>query len=208
MIRIVIADDHPIVRGGLTQLMASTSDMQVVGYASNRYDVLLQCQEAAVDVLVLDLSMPGVQGLSLLQEVMALPRKPPVVVLSMHNEGQIVQRAMKMGASAYVTKDSDPLNLLTAIRKVVAGSKYIDPALLESVASSFAGRQAELHDALSQREWQVLHLIMSGRPISDIAAQLHLSPKTISTHKMRIMQKLDVSSTTDLVRYALQHGLN
>lgn len=208
MIRIVIADDHPIVRGGLTQLMASTSDMQVVGYASNRYDVLLQCQESAVDVLVLDLSMPGVQGLSLLQEVMALPRKPPVVVLSMHNEGQIVQRAMKMGASAYVTKDSDPLNLLTAIRKVVAGSKYIDPALLESVASSFAGRQAELHDALSQREWQVLHLIMSGRPISDIAAQLHLSPKTISTHKMRIMQKLDVSSTTDLVRYALQHGLN
>lgn len=208
MIRIVIADDHPIVRGGLTQLMASTSDMQVVGYASNRYDVLLQCQEAAVDVLVLDLSMPGVQGLSLLQELMALPRKPPVVVLSMHNEGQIVQRAMKMGASAYVTKDSDPLNLLTAIRKVVAGSKYIDPALLESVASSFAGRQAELHDALSQRELQVLHLIMSGRPISDIAAQLHLSPKTISTHKMRIMQKLDVSSTTDLVRYALQHGLN
>lgn len=208
MIRIVIADDHPIVRDGLAQLMASTSDMQVVGYASNRYDVLLQCQESGVDVLVLDLSMPGVQGLSLLQELMALPRKPPVVVLSMHNEGQIVQRAMKMGASAYVTKDSDPLSLLTAIRKVVAGSKYIDPALLESVASSFAGRQAELHDALSQRELQVLHLIMSGRPISDIAAQLHLSPKTISTHKMRIMQKLDVSSTTDLVRYALQHGLN
>lgn len=207
MIRIVIADDHPIVRGGLTQLMASTSDMQVVGYASNRYDVLLQCQEAAVDVLVLDLSMPGVQGLSLLQELMALPRKPPVVVLSMHNEGQIVQRALKSGASGYITKDSEPGVLLAGIRKVASGGKFIDPALVDSVVFTPSDHSGHPKALLSEREYEILQLIVTGMQLGEIADRLHLSPKTVSTHKMRLMQKLGVNNNADLVRYAIRHGV-
>jgi DNA-binding NarL/FixJ family response regulator len=207
MIRILIADDHPIVCGGLAQLIASTTDMEVAGTASNRQEVLGMSQQANVDVLVLDLSMPGVHGLSLLQEVLEQEGCVPVVVLSMHNEGQIVQRAMKMGASAYVTKESDPGFLLAAIRKVMAGSKYIDPSLMDSLAASFSQNYRELYEFLSERELQVLRLIVAGNPISDIAVQLHLSPKTVSTHKMRIMQKLDIANNADLVRYALRHGI-
>lgn len=205
MIRIAIADDHPIVFGGLQQLIATTTDMQVVGHATNRIEVLRLLSETPVDVLVLDLSIPGAQGLSLLQELMEQEEAPPVVILSMHNEGQIIKRAMKLGASAYVTKDSDPMFVLTAIRRVARGGKYIDPALMESVASSFS---QERHELLTAREEQVLRLIVSGTPIGHIAEQLNLSPKTISTHKTRIMQKLDIGNNADLVKYALKHGLS
>lgn len=207
MIRIVIADDHPIIFGGLRQLMATSANMLVVGQAVNREEVLHHCVHSHVDVLVLDLSMPGVQGLSLLRDVMALAHPPYVVVLSMHNEGQIVQRAMKAGASAYVTKDSDPQNILTAIRKVMEGGKFIDPALMDSVVSSFTHESRELHEFLTAREQQVLRLIVSGQQIGDIAGQLNLSPKTVSTHKMRIMQKLEVGNNVELVKYALRHGI-
>jgi len=204
MIRIAIADDHPIVFGGLQQLIATTIDMNMVGRAVNRTEVLRLLSDTPVDVLVLDLSIPGAQGLSLLQELMEQEEAPSVVILSMHNEGQIVKRAMKLGASAYVTKDSDPMCLLTAIRKVARGGKYIDPALMDSVASSFL---QERHEFLSAREEQVLRLIVSGEPIGHIATLLNLSPKTISTHKTRIMQKLDISNNAELVKYALKHGL-
>ncbi|MBI2733836.1 MAG: response regulator transcription factor [Aquabacterium sp.] len=202
--RVAIADDHPIVFGGIQQLIATTLDMEMVGRAVNRQEVLHLLHDAALDVLVLDLSMPGVQGLSLLQELMAHETPPAVVILSMHNEGQIVQRAMKLGASAYVTKDSDPMHLLAAIRKVARGGKYIDPSLMDSVAAAFSQQP---HERLSAREEQVLRLIVSGEPIGLIAERLNLSPKTISTHKTRIMHKLDVGNNADLVKYALKHGL-
>lgn len=207
MIRVVIADDHPIVCQGLLQLIATTADMQAAGCASTRERVLALCSEQAVDVLVLDLSMPGTHGLSLLQELVARAGMPPIVVLSMHNEGQIVQRAMKLGAAGYITKESDPARLLEAIRRVVKGGKYIDPALMDSLASSFSPTQRALHESLSSRELQVFKRIVAGQQIGTIAAELHLSPKTVSTHKMRIMQKLQVASTADLVRYALRHEI-
>jgi DNA-binding NarL/FixJ family response regulator len=181
--------------------------MSVVGQAINRQEVLSHCQQNDVDVLVLDLSMPGVHGLGLLQDVLELDASPNVVILSMHNEGQIVQRAMKLGACAYVAKDSDPQCILTAIQKAASGGKYIDPALIDSVASSFSRDSRELHEFLTQRERQVLRLIVSGQPIGDIAEQLNLSPKTVSTHKMRIMQKIEVGNNVDLVKYALRHGI-
>lgn len=205
MIRVAIADDHPIVFGGLQQLINATTDMAVVGHAINRLEVLRLLSETPLDVLVLDLSIPGAQGLSLLQELVEQDEAPPIVILSMHNEGQIIQRAMKLGASAYVTKDSDPMCVLTAIRKVARGGKYIDPALMDSVASSFSHAR---HELLSAREEQVLRLIVSGVPIGHIAERLNLSPKTISTHKTRIMQKLDIGNNADLVKYALKHGLS
>jgi DNA-binding NarL/FixJ family response regulator len=207
MIRILIADDHPIVRGGLQQLIDSTQDMHVVGMAATRQDVLQACERLDVDVLVLDLSMPGVQGLSLLQEVRDARPELPVVILSMHNEGQIVHRAMKLGAAAYTAKDSHPMYLLEAIRKVHAGSRYIDPGLLESVAHALSPSRQAPHDLLSGRELQVLSLLVAGVSIGEIATQLHLSPKTVSTHKMRIMHKLEIGNNADLIRYAIQHGL-
>lgn len=205
MIRVAIADDHPIVFGGLQQLIATTTDMQVVGHATTRLEVLNLLGNTPIDALVLDLSIPGAQGLSLLQELMARQDAPPVVILSMHNEGQIIQRAMKLGACAYVTKDSDPMCLLAAIRKVVRGGKYIDPSLMDSVAASFSQQR---HELLSAREEQVLRLIVSGEPIGHIAELLNLSPKTISTHKTRIMHKLEISNNAELVKYALKHGLS
>lgn len=205
MIRVAIADDHPIVFGGIQQLITTTTDMQVVGHAVNRIEVLRLLSDTPLDVLVLDLSIPGAQGLSLLQELMEQEEAPRVVILSMHNEGQIIKRAMKLGASGYVTKDSDPMFVLAAIRKVARGGKYIDPALMESVASSFS---RERHEFLSSREEQVLRLIVSGVPIGHIAEHLNLSPKTISTHKTRIMQKLEIGNNADLVKYALKHGLS
>ncbi|MFT3857619.1 MAG: response regulator transcription factor [Aquabacterium sp.] len=157
--------------------------------------------------LVLDLSMPGIHGLTLLQELVDLPDMPPIVVLSMHNEGQIVQRAIKIGAAGYVTKESDPERLLAAIRRVMSGGKYIDPALMDSLATSLSASSQAPHESLSSRELQVLQLIVSGHQIGDIATMLELSPKTVSTHKMRIMQKLHVGNNADLVRYALRHGI-
>lgn len=207
MIRVVIADDHPIVCQGLLQLIATTSDLRAVGCASNRERLLALCANNEADVLVLDLSMPGIHGLTLLQELVDMDGIPPIVVLSMHNEGQIVQRAMKIGAAGYVTKESDPISLLSAIRRVASGGKYIDPALMDSLASSFSPSNRPAHESLSSRELQVLHLIVSGQQIGDIATALNLSPKTVSTHKMRIMQKLHVSNNADLVRYALRHGI-
>jgi DNA-binding NarL/FixJ family response regulator len=207
MIRIAIADDHPIVRGGLRQLVGSTSDMVVVADAATREEALALGLRTDVDVIILDLSMPGVQGLSLLQDLMDVAAVAPVVVLSMHNEGQIVHRSMKLGACAYVSKDSDPMSLLTAIRKVMAGGKYIDPVFMDSIAALYLRQQRDLHEFLSAREEQVLRLLVSGQQIGDIAEQLNLSPKTISTHKMRIMQKLKVDNNADLVRYALRYGI-
>lgn len=207
MTRIAIADDHPIVRGGLRQLVGSTSDMVVVADASTREETLALGLRADVDIIILDLSMPGVQGLSLLQDLMDVEAVAPVVVLSMHNEGQIVHRSMKLGACAYVSKDSDPMSLLTAIRKVMAGGKYIDPVFMDSIASLYLRQQRDLHEFLSAREEQVLRLLVSGQQIGEIAEQLNLSPKTISTHKMRIMQKLNVDNNADLVKYALRYGI-
>ncbi len=207
MIRVVIADDHPIVCQGLMQLIATTTDMRVAGCAANRAELLTLSARQEADVLVMDLSMPGIQGLTLLQEVIGLDGIPPIVVLSMHNEGQIVQRAMKLGAAAYVTKESDPRCLLSAIRRAVVGGRYLDPSLLDALATSLSPAQQAPHESLSLREQQVLKLIVSGRQIGDIAALLKLSPKTVSTHKMRIMHKLQVANNADLVRYALRHGI-
>jgi DNA-binding NarL/FixJ family response regulator len=207
MIRLVIADDHAIVRGGLKQIVATTVDIQVVGEATNGDEVRQLARRASFDVLLLDMSMPGISGTELIHRVLEDKPKLPILVLSMHNEGQIISGALKAGAAGYVTKDSDPETLLAAVRKVAAGGKFIDPALVDTVVFEAETRKQYPHETLSEREVQILKMITAGQPLGDIADRLHLSPKTVSTHKMRLMQKLGIDNNADLVRYAMQHGL-
>jgi len=208
MIRIVIADDHAIVRGGLKQIIATTSDIKVVGEATNGEEVRQLAGRSSFDLLLLDMSMPGVSGVELIRAVHDEKPGLPILILSMHNEGQIIASALKAGAAGYVTKDSDPDTLLAALRKVAAGGKFIDPALVDTIVFAADSRKQQPHETLSEREIQILRMITSGQPLGEIADCLHLSPKTVSTHKMRLMQKLGIDNNADLVRYAMQHGLN
>ena len=207
MIRIILADDHAIVRGGLRQLFALTSDIVVVGEAASSGEVLDLCRRIACDLLLLDLAMPGSIGVELVRRLHFEKPATPILMLSMHNEGQIVARALRAGAAGYVTKDSEPEILVAAVRKVVAGGKFIDPALVESVVFCLEANNEMPHDALSERELQVLKMVAAGDALGAIADYLHLSPKTVSTHKRRLMQKLDIDNNAELVRYAMKHGL-
>lgn len=207
MIRIIIADDHAIVRSGLKQIFGTTSEIVVVGEASHSQEVLEQCRGTPLDLLLLDMTMPGTNGVELIQHLHTEMPSLPILVLSMHNEGPIVSLALKAGASGYVTKDSEPEILLSAIRKIAAGGKFIDPGLVDAMIFNSSSINRHPHDTLSERELQVLRMIATGDSLSDIANKLYLSPKTISTHKMRLMQKLGIDNNADLVRYASKHGL-
>jgi len=207
MIRIIIADDHAIVRGGLKQIFAMTSDIVVVSEAAQSSEVLEQWRQIPCELLLLDLTMPGVSGVDLICRLHDEKPDLPILVLSMHNEGQIVTRTLRAGAAGYVTKDSEPEILLAAVRKVAAGGKYIDPSLVENMIFNTGGSSDLPHDSLSERELQVLKMVAAGGPLGEIAERLHLSPKTVSTHKMRLMQKLGIDNNADLVRYATRHGL-
>jgi DNA-binding NarL/FixJ family response regulator len=206
MIRIIIADDHAIVRGGLKQIIATTTDIIVVSEATQGSEVLEQWQQIPCEMLLLDMTMPGISGVELIRRLHADKPSLPILVLSMHNEGQIVARALRAGAAGYVTKGSEPEILLSAIRKVASGGKFIDPALVETMVFN-VGSDDVPHEVLSERELQVLKMIAAGCALGNIAEQLHVSPKTISTHKMRLMQKLRIDNNADLIRYATKHGL-
>ncbi|GAB1411881.1 MAG: response regulator transcription factor [Burkholderiales bacterium] len=207
MIRILIADDHAIVRGGLKQIVATTTDIVAAGEATHGAEVIDKVRQAELDLLLLDMTMPGLSGVDLVRRVRTDKPGLPILVLSMHNEGQVVSRALRAGATGYVTKDSDPAILLAAIRKVAAGGRFIDPALVDAIVFDAGNGDRPPHDLLSDREFQVLQKIVAGEAIGEIGAALNLSAKTISTHKMRLMQKIGVDNNADLIRYALRHGL-
>ncbi len=207
MIRILIADDHAIMRGGLKQIIATTTDIMVAGEATNDTETLALVRQLQIELLLLDMMMPGIGGVELIRRVHAEKPSLPILVLSMNNERQIVSRAIKAGAYGYVSKDIHPEVLLTAIRKVAAGGRFVDPALVEAMIHMATDENLLPHELLSDRELQILQLLVSGQKITDIAIALHLSPKTVSTYKMRLMQKLDIDNGSDLVRYALQHGI-
>ena len=207
MIRILIADDHAIVRGGLKQIIATTTDIVVTGEAAQGSEVLDKLRACQVDLLLLDMTMPGISGIDLIRRVRAEHPALPILVLSIHNEGQVVSRALRAGATGYVTKDSDPEILLAAIRKLACGGRFIDPRLVDAIVFEASASDAAPHEILSDREFQVLQMLAAGKSVNDIAEVLALSAKTISTHKMRLMQKLGVSNNADLIRYAIRHGL-
>ena len=208
MIRVVIADDHTIVRDGLKQILAAAGDLSVVGEARDGQEVLQQVRASDFDVLLLDMSMPGKSGTELIKQVKDEKPKLRVLVLSMHQEHQYAVRAVRAGASGYLTKDSASTQLVTAIRKVATGGAFISAEVAEALAlSAMSQNEGPPHTALSDREYQVFRMLASGISVSDIAARLNLSVKTVSTHKSRLLEKLGVRNQTELVHYALKHRL-
>ncbi|MFA6313435.1 MAG: response regulator transcription factor [Sterolibacterium sp.] len=209
MIRLLLADDHSIMREGLKQLFSLAEDIAVVGEAINGNEVLDAVRKGGFDLLLLDMTMPGISGVELIGRVVSRQPKLPILVLSMHNEPQIVKRALKAGAAGYLTKDCNPERLLAAIHKVAGGGRCIDPAIAEKLAfeASNGKDSGPLHDQLSDREFEILKLLAMGTSINQIAAMLSISNKTVSTYKVRLMEKMEMKTNTELVRYALDHGL-
>ena len=208
MIRIVIADDHAIVRQGLRQILVAQPDLQVVGEAANHAEVMQQVRREPCDVLVLDIAMPGKNGIDTLKQVKQEYPKLPVLMLSMYPEDQYAVRALRAGASGYLTKMTAADQLVDAIRQVMRGRKYITAELAQSLAEGFNRDQdVPAHDLLSDREFQTLRLIAAGKTLSQIGDELALSPKTVSVYRARLLSKLNLQSNAELTRYALEHGL-
>jgi len=208
MIRVLIADDHPIVRQGLAQMLASDSQIALVGEASNGADLLKKLTSLRADVVLVDISMPGLGGLDALKEIRKDFPNMPVLVLSVHPEDLYGVRAIKAGAAGYINKSSPPGELILAIRKVHAGGKYITPSLAEIMADELDGdTDKPQHNALSNREFQVMCKLASGMTVTGIAEELSLSVKTISTYRSRIMAKMNLNNNAELARYATRHGL-
>jgi DNA-binding NarL/FixJ family response regulator len=209
MIRIVIADDHTIVREGLKQVLSAASDLMIVGEAQNGQEVLQRVREEDFDVLLLDMSMPGKSGIELIKQVHAEKPRLRILILSMHEEHQYAVRAIRAGASGYLTKEGAAVQLTAALRKVAGGGAFITPEVAERLAlDAMPHTDGPLHETLSDREFQVFRLLVNGRTVSDIAEQLHLSAKTVSTHKARLMEKLQVDSNAELIHYAVRHRLS
>lgn len=208
MIRVLVAEDHTIVREGIKQLIGMARDMQVVGEAGNGEQLMDVLRQTPCDVVLLDISMPGVNGLEAIPRIRALLQPPAVLMLSMHDEAQMAARALKIGAAGYATKDSDPALLLTAIRKVASGGRYIDPELADRMVFEVGLTDSRPpHALLSEREFSVFERLVQGEGVNEIAQHLAISSKTVSTHKARLMEKMGAHSVAELVKYAMEHKL-
>jgi DNA-binding NarL/FixJ family response regulator len=207
MIRILLADDHAILREGLRQLFAVATGVEVTGEAANGNQVLVAVKNDCFDLLLLDMTMPGISGIELIGRVADLQPKLPILVLSMHHDPQIVKRALQSGAAGYITKGSNPKQLLAAIRKVASGGRYIDPAVAEQIAFDVGNVEGAQIGQLSSREFEIFRLLAQGVGVMEIAAALNISDKTVSTHKARLMKKMGLKTTAELVRYALNNRL-
>ena len=208
MIRVVMADDHTILREGLKQLLAAAEGIEVVGEAIDGHEVLQQVRSTEFDVLLLDLSMPGRSGMDLIKQVKSERPRLRILVLSMHGERQYAVRAVRAGASGYLTKDSAATQLVAAIRKVAAGGAFISAEVAEQLAlSAMPQSEGPPHAALSDREYEVFQLLVAGKTVTEISEKLNLSVKTVSTHKARLMEKMGMETQADLIRYAIAQGL-
>ncbi len=208
MIRVLIADDHVIVRGGLKQLFALMGGIVVAGEATNGTEALEALRHGQFDLVLLDLNMPGISGVSLIGRIRELNAKLPILVFSMHNEFQIAKRVLQAGASGFVTKGSMQAILNEAVRKVAAGGRFVDPVIAEQMMfEKQVSREITPHERLSERELHIMKLFTKGRGINEIAEELFISNKTVSTHKARLMQKMNLQSNAELIRYAVDQGL-
>ena len=208
MIRIVIADDHAIVRAGLKQMFAIMPEMEVIAEAVDGDSVLETLRHTRSDILLLDLNMPGMSGPDLIARVKAHWPSQPILVLSMHDTAQVASRALKAGADGYVTKDSEPVDLLAAIRKVAAGGRYISSEVAQKMALLATAHGGELpHNALSDREFDIFKCLVKGLGVNEIAGRLSISNKTVSTHKARLLEKMQMASIAELTRYAINNQL-
>jgi len=208
-LRLLLVDDHTIVREGLKRILEATGEGWVITEESSGFQALERLRRASFDLAIIDLSMPGMSGLELIQRLHREFPQLPVLVLSMHAEEQYALRAFKSGAKGYVTKDSAAAELVQAVHKVVRGGAFVTASLAERVVQQLSGgTDAARHSRLSDRELEVLRRIVAGQRLTDIADALHLSIKTISTHKTRIMEKLQLPSTAALIRYGMEHRLH
>ena len=208
MISILIADDHAILRRGLKEILRGELESTTFDEAGTAQQVLAQVHSRVWDLVILDISMPGRSGLDLLRDLQQLRPELPVLVLSMHPEDQYATRVLKAGAAGYMNKETAPKELVKAVRKVLAGGRYVSAALAEKLAADLSADAARPpHEKLSHREFEVLRMIASGKTVSQIAEELHLSVTTVSTHRARILEKMGMENNADLMRYALHNRL-
>jgi len=206
MIRVLLADDHAILRSGLKEILTVVPEVKLVGEAANGAEVLDALRQDTPDLLMMDMSMPGISGIDLISRIVSHYPTLPILVLSMINEVQVVQRALKAGAKGYITKDRPPEELIIALRKVACGGKYIERDLAEQMLFSQAEPDRP-HDVLTSREMEIFELLVRGKSVNEIADTLCISNKTVSTHKVHVLEKLNMKNTAELVRYAVQQEL-
>ena len=208
MIKVLIADDHALIRKGLKQLLDDTDDMRVIGEAENGMQAIHMVEENDYDVVLLDISMPDKHGVEVLKQLKINRPQLPVLMLSMHPEEQYALRSMKAGAAGYLNKQSAPLQLVTAIRQVASGKKYISTELAEQLANGLSqGYQELLHQTLSNREYQTLCLMASGKKLSEMADIMSLSPKTVSVYRSRLLEKMKLKNNAEAIHYAISNHL-
>jgi two-component system invasion response regulator UvrY len=209
MIKILIADDHAILRRGLKEILIRELKKEVVcGEAGNAPQVLNLVRKQEWDLVILDVSMPGRSGLDILADLKKAKPKLPALMLTMHPEKQLGKRALKAGASGYMNKEAVPEELLRAVQKILAGGVYVSPVLAENLALDLREHTgAPLHEALSNREFEVLRMLASGKTVTQIAQELHLGVATVSTHRAHILEKMDMTTTAELIRYAVRNHL-
>lgn len=208
MIEILISDDHAIFRNGLKQVLSDEKDITICGEAVDGDDTLRQIRERHWDVLLLDMSMPGRSGIALISHIHNINPKLPILMLSMHTQIQYAMQAIKVGASGYITKSSPSAQLINGIRKVARGGMFVSEAVAEKLAMQLRTPDVAVpHTLLTSREFEIFNQLVAGRKVSEIARILSLSAKTVSTHKTRVLEKLDASSVVDLVHYAIRHRL-
>ena len=207
MIRVLLADDHSVVREGIRRILAEHPDISVVGEASDGAQVLKLVASQRPDVLLLDLQMPGPGFMEVLEQVRALLVSLKVLVLSAHAEDQYARRVLRAGAVGYITKNHSPEELVAAVRRVAGGARYVSQAMAERLAADLAMPERSPQEMLSNREYQVLALLGAGKSVKEIAAGAKLSSKTVSTYRTRLLQKLNLKTTADLIRYALEHSI-
>jgi len=209
VIRIVIADDHPVVRQGIRQIVGAAGDMQIADEATDGRELLQRARSTPHDLVLLDLSMPATDGLDVLKQLKRERPNVPVVILTMSPEEQFAIRALKAGAAGYLTKEGAPTELVAAIRKAVAGGRYLSAGVAEKLADHLVGNvEGPLHDGLSDREYQVMRMIAAGKPTRQIAEELALSVKTVSTYRARIFEKMRMRSPAELAAYVVRNQLS
>jgi len=209
MIRVLIVDDHKIVRSGIRRMLQDHEDIQIVGEAGDGYEAIQKVREKAPDIVLLDISMPGMDGLDVTKQLKSINPKVRILVLTMHAEEQYAPRLMRAGVRGYVTKHAAPEDLVEAIHAVHSGGRFISPALAKNLAWLYLGKKADLTpvESLSDRELQVLCLLAKGNTNREIAESLHLSTKTIDTYRARVLEKLDLRNNAELTLFAVRHGL-
>lgn len=207
MVRLIIVDDHAIVRRGLRRICETDRNLVVVAEAGSGAEALAWLGINPVDVVLLDMTMPGIHGVDLIKQIASIRPASRILVLSMHAEAELAMRALRVGAHGYLTKDGDPDVLITAIHKVASGGKFVDPMLMEALVFAKLDAEVQTMSSLSDREFEVFRLLASGASVTEIADRFSLSAKTISTHKTRLMQKLGLRSNADIVRLAIAEGI-